>query len=230
MRYFPLFLDLRDRRVVIVGGGVVAERKFALLAGSGADIRLVAPTVTAGLAVALAREKMQHLSGEFAPSQLESARLVIAATDDPACNRAIALAAEARGIIVNVVDDLELSSGILPAIIDRSPLVVAVSTEGTAPVLARLVRERIEAALDESLGELAAFLGSWRGRIKAALPQLSARRRLYDWLLRGPVAAALRAGRPADGEDSSAPRSPRAPKRRQARSRSSERVPATRGS
>ena len=191
MRYFPLFLDLRGRRVVIVGGGVIAERKFALLAASGADIRLIAPTLTAGLASARVRAQAEHRPAEFDPADLEGARLVIAATDDPDCNRRVAAAAEARGIWVNVVDDLELSSGILPAIVDRSPLVIAVSSEGTAPALARLVRERIEAALDESVGALAAFTARWRARIKTASPDLNARRRLYDWLLRGPVAAAL---------------------------------------
>ena len=200
MRYFPLFLDLRGRRVVIVGGGVIAERKFTLLAESGADIRLIAPTVTEGLSGALTRAGGQHLAAEFAAEHLDGARLVIAATDDPGCNRAVAAAAESRGIWVNVVDDLELSSGILPAIVDRSPLVIAVSTAGTAPALARLVRERIEAALDESVGALAGFCARWRGRIKAALPDLNARRRLYEGLLRGPVAAALRAGRPAEAD------------------------------
>ena len=200
MRYFPLFLDLRGRRVVIVGGGVIAERKFTLLAESGAAIRLIAPTVTAGLAAALLRAPAEYRPTEFDAADLEGARLVIAATDDAACNRAVAAAAEARGIWVNVVDDLELSTGILPAIVDRSPLVIAISSEGTAPALARLVRERVEAALDESVGALAQFAARWRGRIKAALPDLSARRRLYDWLLRGPVAAALRARRPAEAE------------------------------
>ncbi len=200
MRYFPLFLDLRHRRVVIVGGGVIAERKFALLASGGAEVLLVAPSLTAALAAAVEASRADHLPTEFVPEHLDGARLVIAATDDATCNRKVAAAAEARGIWVNVVDDLELSSGILPAIVDRSPLVIAVSSEGTAPALARLVRERIEATLDESIGALAAFCARFRLRIKAALPDLGARRRLYDWLLGGPVAAAIRAERGEEAE------------------------------
>ena len=198
MRYFPLFLDLRGRLVVIVGGGGVAERKFALLAESGARIRLVAPTLTAALTRAATEGRIEHRARAFAATDLDGARLTIAATDDSATNRAVAEAAEARGIVANVVDDLELSTGILPAIVDRSPLVIAISTQGTAPVLARLVRERVEAAVDDSIGRLANFLGEWRARIKSALPDLGARRRFYEWLLHGPPAALIRASRPGE--------------------------------
>ncbi len=198
MRYFPLFLDLRDRLVVVVGGGSVAERKALLLADSGARIRLVAPTLTAALAARVDGTRIEHRAHDFIDADIDGARLVIAATDSRATNRAVARAANERGIVVNVVDDLELSSGILPAIVDRSPLVIAISTQGTAPALARLVRERIEAALDESIGRLAAFCESWRSRIKAALPELGARRRFYDWLLHGAAAALVRESRAAD--------------------------------
>ena len=200
MRYFPLFLDLRGRLVVVVGGGAVAERKFTLLAPSGARIRLIAPALTATLARAAGDGRIEHRARAFTATDLDGARLVIAATDCLEINRAVASAADARGIVANVVDDLELSTGILPAIVDRSPLVIAISTQGTAPVLARLVRERIEAALDDSIGRLATFLGGWRVRIKSALPDLGARRQFYDWLLRGPVAALIRGSRPAEAQ------------------------------
>jgi len=198
VRYFPLFLDLKGRRVVVVGGGAVAARKVELLAGTGATLVIVAPAVTPALAARIEAGEARHAARAFEPADLEGARLAIAATDSPFTNRAVAIAAEARGILVNVVDDAALSSGIVPAIVDRSPLLVAVSSEGTAPALARLVRERIEIAIDESFGRLARFTALWRQRIKAALPDVSARRRFYDWLLRGPVAGLVRRARDAE--------------------------------
>lgn len=193
MRYLPLFLDLRGRTVVVVGGGVVAGRKVDLVSEAGPRIRVVAPTLSPALADRVKRGQLEHFSAAFEPSHLDGAAFVIAATGDRGVNAAVAAAARARGIPVNAVDDLALSDAILPAIVDRSPLVVAISTAGTAPVLARFLRERIEAVVDGSIGRLAAFLAGWRERIKAATVDLGERRRLYDWILRGPVAQRLRA-------------------------------------
>ena len=200
MRYFPLFLDLRGRRVVVVGGGAVAERKAMLVRESGAWLSIVAPDLTAGLSALVNQGVVEHRRGEFRPEDLDGARLVIAATDAPLVNRAVAMAAEARGVPVNVVDNLELSTGILPAIVDRSPLVIAISTEGTAPVLARWVKARIEALVDESLGRLAAFLERWRGAIKGSIPDLEARRRFYERLIRGRLADLVRHARERDAD------------------------------
>jgi uroporphyrin-III C-methyltransferase/precorrin-2 dehydrogenase/sirohydrochlorin ferrochelatase len=195
MRYFPVFLDLHGRVAVVAGGGGIAERKVELLHAAGARLRVVAPRLTARLAALHASGTIEHRARLFEPDDLADARLVVAATGDPAANRQIAAAAEARGVIANVVDDLELSTAILPAIVDRSPLIVAISTQGTAPALARLVREQIESVVDESLGRLAQFCAAWRPRIRAAVRDLGVRRRLYDWLLRGPVAELVRRAR-----------------------------------
>ena len=200
MRYFPLFLDLRDRLVVVVGGGAVAERKVELLRSAGARIRLVAPRLTTALAAAAARGSFEHHGRSFVAADLDGARLAIAATSDGDVNRLVAAAAEARGVVVNVVDDVGLSSGIVPAVVDRSPLLIAISSEGTAPALARWVRQRIETTLDESVGRLAGFCAAWRARIKAGVADLAARRRFYDWLLTGPAANLLRARRLADAD------------------------------
>ena len=196
--YLPLFLDLRGRRVVVVGGGPVAERKIDLLHATGPRLTVIAPTLTARLAARRDAGELEHQARAFAAPDLDGARLVVAATDEPEVNRAVAAAAEARGVLANVVDDLALSTAILPAIVDRSPLVVAISTQGTAPALARLVRAQIESAVDESLGRLARLCAAARGRIKARIPELAARRRFYDWLLGGPVAALVRDGREAE--------------------------------
>ena len=195
MRYFPLFLDLKDKPVLLVGGGEVAARKFSLLAEAGASITLVAPQLGVELTEGLARGALTHLAREFSDADVAGVWLVVAATDDRRVNAAVAAAANAARVPCNVVDDRELSSFIMPAIIDRSPVQIAVSTGGASPVLARLIRERLETLLDSSLGPLAAFADRWRTAIKAKFADIGARRRFLSWMLTGPVAASLRAGR-----------------------------------
>jgi uroporphyrin-III C-methyltransferase/precorrin-2 dehydrogenase/sirohydrochlorin ferrochelatase len=155
-----------------------------------------------GLDAAAARVEgaLSWLGHEFEESQLAKAALVVAATNDAAVNARIAEAARAGNVFANVVDDAESSSFIVPAIVDRSPLVIAVSSGGVAPVLARLVRERIETLVDGSFGTLARLLERWRSRIKAGIPDVAARRRFYDEIVRGAVARGVRGGREADAE------------------------------
>jgi uroporphyrin-III C-methyltransferase/precorrin-2 dehydrogenase/sirohydrochlorin ferrochelatase len=201
MRYFPLFLDLKEKAVLLVGGGEVAARKFALLADAGAKVTLVAPRLGADLAEALTRGVFTHHAREFSAADIAGVWLVVAATDDRAVNATVSALANAARVPCNVVDDRELSSFIMPAIIDRSPVQIAVSTGGTSPVLARLIRERLETLLDSSLGPLAAFADRWRVAIKARFADIGARRRFLSWMLTGPVAASLRAGRENQAEE-----------------------------
>jgi uroporphyrin-III C-methyltransferase/precorrin-2 dehydrogenase/sirohydrochlorin ferrochelatase len=189
MRYFPLFADLQGRRVLVVGGGAVAERKVRLLLEAGARVTLVAPVASDWLQAAAGVEV--HLD-TFRPQHLEGAVLAIAATDDASVNAAVAAAGRDRHVLVNVVDVAHLSSFIVPAIVDRSPLVIAISTGGVAPVLARLVRERLETLIDGSFGQLAGLLERWRVRIKTQLPDVTARRRFYETVVRGRVADLVR--------------------------------------
>jgi uroporphyrin-III C-methyltransferase/precorrin-2 dehydrogenase/sirohydrochlorin ferrochelatase len=196
VRYFPLFADLHDRRVLVVGGGAVAERKVRLLLDAGAQVTVVASEIRP----ALARVVEEGRSGgtltlrreTFRPEHFDDVVLAIAATDDPAVNACVAATGRERSVLVNVVDVTELSSFIVPAIVDRSPLVIAISSGGVAPVLARAVRERIESLFDGSLGQFAALLERWRGRIKQRLPDVGARRRFYERLVRGRVADLVR--------------------------------------
>ena len=212
MRYFPLFADLHGRRVLVVGAGEVAERKVRLLRDAGARVEIVArevggPELAAWLADVRADAcagvgTVTWLARDFEESQLEGVTLAVAATDDAALNGRVAAAARARHLLCNVVDDAERSGFIVPAIVDRSPLVIAVSSGGAAPVLARLARERIELLLDESFGTLARLLEAWRGRIRRALPDVVARRRVYERIVRGRVAELVRHGQPdAAGEE-----------------------------
>jgi uroporphyrin-III C-methyltransferase/precorrin-2 dehydrogenase/sirohydrochlorin ferrochelatase len=199
MRYFPLFADLRGRRVLVVGGGEVAERKVRLLLDAGAEVQVVSPELSPWLA-AREGESVTWAATQFDASQLAGAALVVAATNDAAVNALVSEAARAANVFANVVDDAERSSVIVPAIVDRSPLVIAISSGGVAPVLARLVRERIEVLVDGSFGALAAMLERWRSRIKTTLPDVSVRRRFYESLVRGEVARSVRDGREADAE------------------------------
>ena len=141
--------------MLVVGGGAVARRKIAALLPTGARLRVGAPALDPELAALAAEGRLEHLPGAFDASWLDGARLVIAATDDEAVNRAVADAAEARGIWVNVVDDAPLCAFQMPARVERGPLQIAISSGGAAPMLARHLRERLETELDPALGPLA---------------------------------------------------------------------------
>ncbi len=192
MKLFPLFADLQGRRTLVVGGGAVAARKAQALLEAGAQVIVGAPELDAALSRLAADGRLTHLSGPFEPAWLDGVWLAIAATDDRAVNAAVHAAAQARQVFCNVVDDAELSSFQVPSIVDRSPLIVAISSSGVAPVLARRLRERLESLFDHALGPLAELAARHRSRIRGALPDLGQRRRFYDWLLDGPVAGLLR--------------------------------------
>ncbi len=193
MRYFPVFFDLRRRRVLIVGGGEVALRKLSLLERTGADITVVAPVADPQIAARAADGALQWFPREFLPDDLRGISLVIVATSRRAVNRWIALQCDARQIPVNVVDDREASRFIVPAIVDRDPVIVAVSTSGASPVLARRVRERLEALLPRRLGELALWLARMRSSAQR-LRDTSARRDYIETLIDGPAARRLMEG------------------------------------
>lgn len=194
MDYLPVFLDLAGRRVVLVGGGEVALRKALLLLEARALVRVIAPSLHAELARLHEQGKLEHLQEEFAPEQLADAAFVIAATDRADVNRSVAAAAGARGLFVNVVDDGRASSAILPAIVDRSPVILAIGTGGQSPTLARRLRGQLEMLLPERLGALAQFLGRWREHVRGALPDAARRLRFWEGVIEGNVARQVLAG------------------------------------
>lgn len=201
MDYLPVFLRLQERPVLVVGGGAVALRKVSWLVKAGAQVTVVAPALDPQLAALRAQGALTHVGAAFADQHLGAAVAVVAATGVHAVNLQVARAATARGIPVNVVDDAELSTFIFPAIIDRSPLVVAVSSAGHAPVLARRVREQIEALLPERLGALARFMGARRQAVQRALGTL-ARRAFWERIAGGAVARQLLRGDKAAAAES----------------------------
>ena len=198
---YPAFLQLRDRKVVVIGGGAVAERKVRALLASEARVHVVSPELSRTLAQWAEEARIVWHAESFRAGQLESAWLAIAATDDASTNKQVRDAAEQRRIWVNVVDDPALSAFHVPAIIDRSPITIAVSSGGHAPVLARRLRERFEGLIDDDIGALACALAERRQAIRRAYPDLTERRRFYEWALDGPAGALLREGRRHDAED-----------------------------
>jgi len=192
--YFPVFFDLAKQQVLVVGAGEVALRKVALLERSGAAITVVAPQIHPELEARAAAGAISLNVREFVPQDLDGMRLVIVATSRRAINRWIAKLSDSRGIAVNVVDDREASRFIVPAIIDRDPVLVAVSTGGTSPVLARRLRERLETLLPAKIGEFARWLQTLRRPARRRLRDIAARRRFFEQLVDGPATARFVAG------------------------------------
>ncbi len=195
MSLFPLFADLSGRTVLVLGGGVVAERKIALLLRNAARVVVHARTLSPRLQQWHSERRFDYRDGAFRESWLDRVWLVVVATPDRVFNRKVARLASRRRLFINVVDDAALSTFHVPAVVDRSPLIVAISSGGTAPMLARMVRERLESLLDGSWSALAQLCAALRRQICVRYPQLPARRRFYGHLLNGPVTTLLRQGR-----------------------------------
>jgi uroporphyrin-III C-methyltransferase/precorrin-2 dehydrogenase/sirohydrochlorin ferrochelatase len=194
MDYLPVFLELNGRCVLVAGGGEVAWRKVSLLLAAGARVRVVAPSLHTELARLRDEGRLEHVEGVFAPEHLQNAVFVIAATDQPEVNQAVSAAGQAQRLFVNVVDDAAASTAILPAIVDRSPVIIALSTGGRSPTLARQLRGQLEALLPERLGALARFAGALRARVRHVLPDAGGRLRFWERVLAGSVAGRVLAG------------------------------------
>ena len=194
MRFFPVFLNLKGRRCLVVGGGEVAANKLQGLLEAEAEAVLLAPEATAEIAALAEQGRITRQAREFIPEDLAGCALVIAATDDEQTNRRVAEAATARNIPVNVVDNPQLCGFIMPSVVDRRPVQVAVSTGGASPVLARLLRARLETLIPAAYGRLATLLRDFRGRVKARIPQATERRRFWEDIAQGPVAEMVFAG------------------------------------
>lgn len=195
MDYFPLFLRLSSEPVLVVGGGDVAARKIELLLRAGAKITVVAPELNRELAAKASAGEIEHVPGEFRPELLDGKRLAIAATDKHSVNAWVAHQAERRNVPINVVDDRELSRFIVPAIVDRSPVVVAVGSSGEAPVLTRRLREKLESFLPQRLGRLAKLAGTLRSAVKERIENASNRRRFWESFFDGEIASDVLSGR-----------------------------------
>ena len=200
MDFLPLFHNLHGRRVLVVGGGEIALRKARLLAEAGASLRVVAPRIDPGL-----RNLVEQGGGElilrgYREVDLYDCALVIAATDDAQLNAKVSREAQERNLPVNVVDAPTLCSVIFPAIVDRSPLMVAVSSGGDAPVLTRLMRARLETLIPAAYGRLAGLAQKFRGAVKQRFADVQQRRVFWEEVFQGAVAEKVLAGREAEAE------------------------------
>ena len=194
MDYLPLFADLRQRPVLVVGGGDVAARKILLLQRAGAKVRVVARRLCPELQQRVDSASIQWLGEIFSVGMLDGVFLVIAATNDAELNAEVSAAADRRQILANVVDDQPQCSFIFPSIVDRSPIVVAISSGGNAPVLARMLREKLESLLPTSIGAMAEIAGAWRERVKQRITSINGRRRFWERALNGRFAALVARG------------------------------------
>ncbi len=201
MEYFPLFTKLEGKRCVIVGGGTVAARKAELLIKGGANVVIVSPTLCEKLEMH-PKDSFEYRRKSFAPEDIGRATLLVAATDDRLLNERISTICKQSGILVNVVDRPESGDFIFPSIIDRAPVQIAVCTGAKSPILARLLRLRLEAVIPRVYGKLAVLVHEYRDRVKQKITSPTVKRRFWENVLQGPVAEMVFAGRELDARRS----------------------------
>jgi len=194
MEFLPIFINLRGARCLVVGGNEIAARKTALLLQVGANVTVVAPALAPAFAELANQDQMQHQRGEFETSLLDGMTLIISAHENYEVNRMVSEAAKARQLPVNVVDTPALCSFVLPSIIDRSPILVAVSSGGASPVLARLLRARLETLIPSAYGRLSSLAGQFRDKVKQRFTHSSNRRIFWEKVFQGPIAEMVFAG------------------------------------
>jgi len=201
MDYFPLFTKLVDAPCLIIGGGAVAARKAAALARAGARITIISPVVSSNLQGLIESKQFAHAERDYQHGDIDGQyRLVIAATNNAGVNREVAKQAHSLFILVNVIDAPELCSVILPSIIDRDPVIVAVSSGARSPVLARLLRARLETLVPARYGRLAELIAKFRSKVKEKITVPQARRGFWENTLQGPISELVFSGREADAE------------------------------
>jgi uroporphyrin-III C-methyltransferase / precorrin-2 dehydrogenase / sirohydrochlorin ferrochelatase len=198
--YLAAFHDVRGRSALVVGGGEIAAKRAETLARSGMRITVVAPLLCETLTQWARAGAIAHHARRFEPADIEGAELVVAATDDRAVNAAVADAAKASRIPVNVVDDPALSTFVIPAVVDRAPILIAISTGGASPVIARRLGALIDESVPEGFGRLAALAARHRAASIRRWPEAAQRARFWERILDGPVAALILAGRDAEAE------------------------------
>lgn len=194
MKYLPIFYDLSVRPCLVVGAGEIAARKVRQLRKAEASVTVIAPDICDELQGLVDNKEIQYIAERFSEEILHDKILVIAATNDEEVNRQVSELAKAQNIPVNVVDNPGLCSFIMPSIVDRDPVQIAISTGGASPVLARLLRARLETLIPASYGRLAQLIGKFRQHVRQRYPKMQERRRFWEHILQGPVAEMMYAG------------------------------------
>ncbi len=192
--YYPLMVNLAGRPCVVVGGGEVAERKVETLLEFGAIVTVVSSTLTPALTAALHQGRIAHIARPYRPGDLTGAFLAIAATDEPRTNRAVHREGKERAVWVNVVDDPEECDFIAPSLVTRGDLVIAISTWGSSPALAKKIRESLEEMFGEEYAELLALLNALRERVRREIPDPEGRKAFFEEILRSDILTLLKGG------------------------------------
>lgn len=200
MKYFPVFLDARFMRVLVVGGGEVAARKIELLLKSTTKITVMSHQLNPTVKRLIQEHELTWLNHAYQTGHMNGLSMVIAATDDAYINANVQEEANQLGLLVNVVDQPELCSYITPAIIDRDPMIVAISSSGSAPILVRMLREQIERIMPAAYGKLADFSFKFREHVKARVKGLTNRRQFWENTLRGSIGENILTGRVTEAE------------------------------
>lgn len=200
MQYLPIFIQIKNQPCLVVGGGPIAARKVALLRKAQADVTVVSPELCEELQTLKQEKSIQHQAREFENSDLEECVVVIAATNQRPVNERVSELAHKLRLLVNVVDNPDLCSFIMPSIIDRSPVVIAISTGGSSPVLARLIRTKLEGSIPAAYGRLAKLVEGFRDKVKTAFPNVESRRGFWENILEGKVAELVFTGHEAEAQ------------------------------
>jgi siroheme synthase-like protein len=195
MRYYPIYLDLKGRDVLVVGGGAIAEGKALQLVEAGARVTVVSPELTDALVAAVARGEINHLKDSFAEGDLNSAFLVISATDDRKVNEMVAKAATERGLLCNVVDQPDLCNFITPALVTRGELQISVSTGGGSPTLTQRVKREVAAQIGEEYGDLLKLAAEMRAEAKQRVPDFERRKDALRAFVESDALDLIRTGR-----------------------------------
>jgi len=188
MDHLPIFLDVNGKRTLIVGNGVSAARKADLLLRAGSDLTIVAPELGEELSQLAETYTFKHQVTELVAGDLNGCMVVFGCDGDDSVNQRLRKFAAAAGIMINVSDRTEECDFIMPAVVDRTPLLIAISSGGTSPLLVRMLKARFETTIPAAYGRLAEFAGSYRDRIKKLIPNLTRRRRFWEAMVSGPVA------------------------------------------
>ncbi len=191
MKLFPAFLDLKDQQVLVVGGGQMASKRADMVMRAGARVCVVAPALTSAFDDL---SGFDHVRREFESGDIGNRRLVLVACDSSHLEEHVSTLCKTENVLVNVVDRIDLSSFAMPSIVDRSPVVIAISSGGAAPILARLMREKLESLVPNALGRLADFAGSYKDQVMSAIPNADRRRRFWETIGGGAVGERVLSG------------------------------------
>lgn len=195
MDFLPIFMNVKGEKCLVIGGGKIASRKVFMLLRAGATVSVVSPELCQDLTIRKNESEITHIDRSFSDNDLLNCKIVIAATNDESVNRHVSELAKSKGIPVNVVDAPALCSFIVPSIIDRNPVQIAISTGGASPVLARLLRSRLETFIPAAYGRLATLVESFREKVKQKFSNSDEIRTFWEQILEGPVADNLIAGK-----------------------------------